>query len=213
MKYLNLAFTAGLAAAATIRIDSGPGLVFKPEDITAKKGDILEFHFLPINHSVAQGDFNNPCQMPTSGGFFSGYIATKDTESPTVFRVTVNDTEPIWFYCTQNFHSHCQGGMVGVVNAPSGTSGNNTLAAYKSAAANFQGMAGDAMMAFGGEVMQAGTSTGGSGTGSGTGTNTVTTPSASMSNMPGMNMNAAGNVKVATMGVLGALGLAVFGLA
>lgn len=33
-----------------------------------------------------------------------------------VFRVTVNDTKPIVFYCSQNVNAHCRVGMVGVVN-------------------------------------------------------------------------------------------------
>jgi uncharacterized cupredoxin-like copper-binding protein len=33
-----------------------------------------------------------------------------------VFTVTVNDTNPIWFYC--GVPTHCQAGMVGVINPP-----------------------------------------------------------------------------------------------
>lgn len=48
---------------------------------------------------------------------------------PTVFRVTVNDTNPIWFYCSQPaLGGHCAHGMVGVINEPA--SGPDTLAAY-----------------------------------------------------------------------------------
>ncbi len=40
------------------------------------------------------------------------------------FRVTVNDTDPLVFYCTTG--RHCQGGMYGVVNPAN----DSTLAAY-----------------------------------------------------------------------------------
>jgi hypothetical protein len=44
------------------------------------------------------------------------------------FVVNVTSTDPIWFYCS--LASHCQSGMSGVVNAPSG----ETIDMYKSAA-------------------------------------------------------------------------------
>jgi hypothetical protein len=50
-----------------------------------------------------------------------------------VFRVTVNNTNPMVFYCSQDYlqYKHCQSGMVGVVN-----SDNATLTKYKTAARN-----------------------------------------------------------------------------
>ncbi|KAJ4425086.1 hypothetical protein N0V82_000140 [Gnomoniopsis sp. IMI 355080] len=37
-----------------------------------------------------------------------------------VFRVTVNDTDPFVYYCSQNAssHNHCKAGMYGFVNQP-----------------------------------------------------------------------------------------------
>jgi hypothetical protein len=46
------------------------------------------------------------------------------------FVVNVTSTDPIWFYCS--LASHCQEGMVGVVNPPSGKS----VADYMNAAAS-----------------------------------------------------------------------------
>jgi hypothetical protein len=49
-----------------------------------------------------------------------------DSTGDSYFDVVVNDTNPIWYYCSQN--SHCVEGMVGSVNAaPVG----NTFDAYK----------------------------------------------------------------------------------
>jgi len=70
-----VALTAATANAATIRVDVGKsGLTFSPSSITAAKGDILDFHFFAINHSVVAGDFNVPCQPALTGGFFSGFV-------------------------------------------------------------------------------------------------------------------------------------------
>ncbi|KAK8070021.1 GPI-anchored cupredoxin [Apiospora phragmitis] len=152
---------AAMASAKTIRIDSGPMLEFKPDNIMAEAGDMLEFHFYARNHSVAQGDFASACQPVKTAGFFSGYVPVMGTsESESVFTVKVNDTKPIWFYCTQG--QHCKGGMVGVVNAPQG----KTLDMYKTAAAATNGPAGAAVMAFGGTMAMAGSANATEGSGS-----------------------------------------------
>lgn len=70
-----IAAAAGFANAKTIAIEAGNGgLVFKPDDIKADIGDILEFQFLPANHSVAQASFASPCQPLAQNGFYSGYF-------------------------------------------------------------------------------------------------------------------------------------------
>jgi len=119
-------------SASTIVIDVGEdGLSFSPNSTTAAMGDILEFHFYPRKHNVVRGTFAAPCSQGTmTTGFYSGYMPVTAGEGPQVFQVTVNDTNPIWYYCSQE--DHCQSGMVGVVNPP--TSGD-TLAAYLKAAA------------------------------------------------------------------------------
>lgn len=67
---------ASHANAETIRIDVGQNnaLAFSPDSVTAKVGDILDFHFHAINHSVVMGDFENPCAPAKTGGFFSGFM-------------------------------------------------------------------------------------------------------------------------------------------
>ena len=72
----------GVASAETIVIKA-EGLVFGPEIITANKGDTLEFHFLPRNHSVVSGYFGHPCQPSTAemkNHFFSGFLPAKANE-------------------------------------------------------------------------------------------------------------------------------------
>ena len=50
-------------------------------------------------------------------------------KQPYIFRVTVNDTLPFVYYCSQNDHQHCAAGMAGVVNAD-----EKALEAYRCAA-------------------------------------------------------------------------------
>lgn len=82
---LAAAAAAMLASAKTIRIDSGPQLMFKPDSITAEAGDMLEFHFYSKNHSVAQGDFASACQPVQMAGFFSGYVPVMGTSESVSF--------------------------------------------------------------------------------------------------------------------------------
>ncbi len=69
---------AGLATAATIPVSVGKnGLTFDPSTIHASVGDVVEFHYWPLNHSVVAGDFSSACRPASSGGFFSGFFPTK----------------------------------------------------------------------------------------------------------------------------------------
>lgn len=79
------------------------------------------------NHTVTQSSFKDPCHPLSSGGFFSGFVPTMDSPSGTTFTITVTDTKPIWFYCSQTKGAHCQAGMVGAINAPAT---GNTLDAF-----------------------------------------------------------------------------------
>ena len=79
-KFLLAASLALQASASTIAIKVGAsGLTFSPNTFNASKGDVLEFHFYAKNHSVVQGDFDNPCVPAPSGGFFSGFFPTNGT--------------------------------------------------------------------------------------------------------------------------------------
>ncbi|KAK5987578.1 putative GPI-anchored cupredoxin [Cladobotryum mycophilum] len=164
---------SALASAKTIRIDSGKdGLTFSPADIKADVGDILEWHFFPQNHSVVAADFAGPCKPAAKGGFFSSWMPTASGEGKDVFRVTVQDTKPIWFYCSQG--KHCEAGMVGAVNANS----NHTLVEFKAAAAKAASNESPSGGVFGGTVAAAGsTPSGTTGTNSSSPSNTSGKPS------------------------------------
>ncbi|KAK7414101.1 hypothetical protein QQX98_007044 [Neonectria punicea] len=125
---LNLALLSLLAGASaeTHKVQVGKsGDVFSPDSIKAAKGDVIEFHFDSM-HSVVAGDFKKPCNPLSDGGFYSGSLPDGDKS---YFAVTINNTDPIFFYCSVS--DHCQEGMVGVINQGS----SDTLSSYKSAAA------------------------------------------------------------------------------
>lgn len=108
------------------------GLVFSPDNIVAQVGEIVEFHYLPKNHSVVQSSFDKPC-VPLDGGFFSGFQPIAAGQSPNVFQIEVKDLTPIWFYCSQTTGNHCQSGMNGVINQK--IDSGKTLSAYRTIAA------------------------------------------------------------------------------
>ncbi|KAK2593799.1 hypothetical protein QQS21_008507 [Conoideocrella luteorostrata] len=94
------------------------GLKFDPDNVVAEIGDIVEWHFLPKNHSVAQSSFSEPCKPLDNGvSFFPGFqFATQEGQATNVFQIEVKDKKPIWYYCPQQNGNHCQAGMVGVIN-------------------------------------------------------------------------------------------------
>ncbi|KAI9862987.1 MAG: hypothetical protein M1813_004160 [Trichoglossum hirsutum] len=123
---------AGATYAAVVSIDVGEnGLVMDPKSVTASVGDVIQFAFYPPEHTVVQAAFDKPCE-PLAGGFFSGDMKVS-AKSDKVFQVTVNNTDPIWYYCSTS--THCKSGMVGVINPPSS---GNTIDAFANNAKNAQ---------------------------------------------------------------------------
>ncbi|KIM74919.1 hypothetical protein PILCRDRAFT_827751 [Piloderma croceum F 1598] len=109
-------------------------VAFEPANITVNPGTIVRF-IMRANHSVTESDFKNPCQplIQTSGkmGFHSGFISpsndSNDSTGDSFFDLAINDTKPVWFYCSQT--SNCLAGMVGAINAS--PEGNTTFDKYK----------------------------------------------------------------------------------
>ncbi|KAH8748287.1 extracellular serine-rich protein [Diaporthe sp. PMI_573] len=113
----------------------GGALVFDPENVVAEIGDVVEWYFLPKNHSVAQSSFAEPCvpQSSVIPPFFSGFFPVDRGEADDVFRFVIKDKSPIWYYCAQTAGNRCQRGMAGVINQDFDSP--NTLAAYKAKSA------------------------------------------------------------------------------
>ncbi|KAJ0158752.1 putative GPI-anchored cupredoxin [Colletotrichum tanaceti] len=189
---------SGSGDVHVVKVGDG-GLTFDPISLTAAVGDVVEFHFYPRTHSVAQSAFDSPCQPlnGTAAGFFSGHVQVASGVSPEVFTVQVTDSDPKWYYCATG--QHCQGGMVGVINPPS--SGERTIEQYSQAAGAAQ--ANVEPSATGGGTLGPAASgspspspSSGSGSGSSSGTPSgSSTPSASSTTQPSAGIEARGNVR------------------
>jgi len=61
-----------------------------------------------------QSSSSTPCE-PLSNGFYSGIIpASLNHVAPEKFILSINDSQPVYFYCS--ISRHCQAGMVGGIN-------------------------------------------------------------------------------------------------
>lgn len=120
---------ATVASAVTTQVIVGGGpLTYTPNQVMAAVGDTIQFVFMPKNHTVTQSTFAAPCQA-LPGGQDSGFVpVSANATSTQAFTVTVNATDPMWFYCRQV--GHCQAGMVFAINPTA----NKTFAAFQAAA-------------------------------------------------------------------------------
>ncbi|KAF8250676.1 hypothetical protein K440DRAFT_617460 [Wilcoxina mikolae CBS 423.85] len=94
---------------------------FAPDLVRAAVGDLITFEFYPTNHSVVRGALDFPCipyekVTPEVTGFFGGFHPVKTIpKDPPRWSVVVNDTNPIFFYCSAPDSCNVWG-MVGVIN-------------------------------------------------------------------------------------------------
>ncbi|KAI9791599.1 MAG: hypothetical protein M1816_003685 [Peltula sp. TS41687] len=95
---------------------------FVPAVVQANAGDYIEYQFFPLNHSVARAEYQFPCvpyEVTGRGkvGFFSGFrpVDVILVEDPPSWSIRINDTNPIFYYCTAP-GSCIDYGMVGVIN-------------------------------------------------------------------------------------------------
>ncbi|KAF8891265.1 Cupredoxin [Infundibulicybe gibba] len=95
-----------------IMVGANDTLTFMPSSISASPGDVVNFQFQAKNHSVTQSTFASPCQQ---SGLSSPFEVVSST--PLVFHLTVNDTNPTWYFCAQTVPAdHCMMGMVFAIN-------------------------------------------------------------------------------------------------
>ncbi|MCJ1473391.1 Muc22p [Lambiella insularis] len=133
---LNLSVVWAVATPTTthrVTVGNDGKLLYDPTTVFANVGEQVQFEFYPQNHTVTQSGPTTPC-VPLAGGFFSGFIyeANETTTAATTFVLTINSTQPLYFYSSQG--NECQVGMVGVIiiNSTNATS----QSAYASLAAN-----------------------------------------------------------------------------
>jgi plastocyanin len=103
-----------------VKVGSANGsLAFSPNNLVVPVGDMVQFQFAPANHTVTQSTFDQPCQPialhSNVTGVFSGFmpVTAASTTTPT-YTIMVNNTTPMWLYCSQG--KHCQAGMTMVIN-------------------------------------------------------------------------------------------------
>ncbi|TKW48162.1 Extracellular serine-rich protein [Colletotrichum tanaceti] len=112
-------------------------LLFYPEVVKANPGDVIQFQFWPMNHTVTQAaGTQSPCQPlqdQKPNAVHSGFIPGVTDGSPVgTFDVQVENTDPMYMYCAQGVH--CQAGMVLIVNPKA----DADVQAYKQAAGQSQ---------------------------------------------------------------------------
>ncbi|TID25060.1 extracellular serine-rich protein [Venturia nashicola] len=122
------ATTSAPSPLQTITVGKDGSNRFDPESLEVTPGSKVVFEFYPGHNSVVQGSFDKPCSPQSNVAFYSGYVDSVSGPASQIFTISVDNPDPIWFY--SGSASHCQQGMVGVINP----SQNQTLAAYRSGA-------------------------------------------------------------------------------
>jgi len=200
-----LSVASVLAQSVTVHVvtvaSKNNTLAYFPNTVTASKGDMVQFQFAGGNHTVTQSTFDQPCAPIALNsnvtGFYSGFMPVSTTADTTpTYTIQINNTTPIWVYCSQA--KHCQAGMVMVINENVAANASRSLAGFKAgAAAAAVNLPGNAVE---GGVSATNSSSGtssGSSTGTSTGSSTKSTSS-----------SAADSLTPVGMGVLALAGLA-----
>ncbi|KAK1231103.1 hypothetical protein PQX77_005792 [Marasmius sp. AFHP31] len=180
------------------------GLQFNPTSITgAKEGDTIKFTFQAKNHSTVQSTFDNPCAKK-DGGLDSGFQFIEG--EPKTWEVTVNGTDPLWFYCSQtsNNTDHCKSGMVFAVNPTVA----NTFEAFQVKAKSTGSGSGSGSGSAGGNTSDPGSN--GNSTADTVFSTSIGQPPATTSGEPPATTSSAGNND--NNGAVGLKGVHTFGL-
>ncbi|KAL8770288.1 MAG: hypothetical protein Q9209_003924 [Squamulea sp. 1 TL-2023] len=101
-----------------VTVGGDAGLVFTPPIIAATPGDMVEFTFMSMNHTVTQSTFPEPCKK-MKDGVDSGFLPNPNNaiSPPPTYIFQVKDQKPVWFYCKQKQPaSHCGKGMTFSIN-------------------------------------------------------------------------------------------------
>ncbi|PSR85840.1 hypothetical protein PHLCEN_2v5316 [Hermanssonia centrifuga] len=118
----------------TVKVGNNGTLTYDPPFVMAQPRDTIVFEFHQKNHTATQSSFAAPClplasvngSTPLNSGFMP--VAANATSFPT-WSVTVNTTDPLWFFCEQHApdgSSHCGAGMVFAVNPVQSSARNFT---------------------------------------------------------------------------------------
>jgi len=143
-----LAGLLGLVSAQSTRVTVvqvgvNGNLSYSPNNIRVNQGEMVQFQFMGGNHTATTSTFDQPCQPasmfnPNVTGFHSGFIpaaASAAMGQIATYTIMVNDTKPIWVYCSQG--KHCEMGMVMVINE-NPNAPDKSLTKYRELAAQAQ---------------------------------------------------------------------------
>ncbi|KAI8934021.1 hypothetical protein NX059_008789 [Plenodomus lindquistii] len=128
--------TVTVGGLKPVETGMAPVLGYNPESITAAIGDTVMFVFMQKNHTATQSTFEDPCRK-MDGGMDSGFMPNPEGKAGVTWNMTVETTDPLWFYCKQQNGIHCGKGMVMSINAA--TTGDKTMAAFKQLAISTNG--------------------------------------------------------------------------
>ncbi|KAL8903461.1 MAG: hypothetical protein Q9171_007392, partial [Xanthocarpia ochracea] len=79
-----------------VMVGGDAGLIFSPNTLTAKPGDMVEFTFMSMNHTVTQSTFPQPCKK-MDGGADSGFLANPNNTitPPPTYMFQVKDDKAV----------------------------------------------------------------------------------------------------------------------
>jgi plastocyanin len=63
--------TSGFQKTYSVDVGASGDLVFNPNQVDATVGDIIEFNFLALNHTLMQSELSDPCSP--NGQFDTGF--------------------------------------------------------------------------------------------------------------------------------------------
>uniref|UniRef100_A0A8H7K3H7 Uncharacterized protein n=1 Tax=Bionectria ochroleuca TaxID=29856 RepID=A0A8H7K3H7_BIOOC len=82
--------------------------MIEPREVIAELGDYIEWQFWSGTHQISRGDFDHPCSPYEDfhmdrQGFSSGEkVVETPGQDPLIFRLQVNESEPMFFYSGSN---------------------------------------------------------------------------------------------------------------
>ncbi len=87
--------SAAHCIVSQVTVGGTAGKVFTPNSIMAAVGDMVQFNFRSMNHTLTQSTFPLPC-VKMAGGKDSGFMPnpTDSSSAPPMFMVQVMDTKP-----------------------------------------------------------------------------------------------------------------------
>ncbi|KIJ50485.1 hypothetical protein M422DRAFT_27438 [Sphaerobolus stellatus SS14] len=107
--------------AHTIIVAPSQGVLrYVPFAVNATVGDVLHFNWHADRHRVTRSSVLQICNATQTNAF-----TTSVNNASFSFDVTVNDTQPVFFYCAVG--THCNQGMFGVVNGEQANSARSAV--------------------------------------------------------------------------------------